>query len=138
MADFTGAPTTVKILLAYLGLIFVLRVAELFLGGFTAINISVCVGVGLLMAGMYVRHKIAYYVFYILVTIALYGGVVTVFIEAVITKGKIFENVAFLFWLALIIIPSAILYRLMDDEEVKRHYLVKRAEADSHPEARPN
>lgn len=138
MADQPGIPTTVKILLAYLGLIFVLRVVELFLGGFTILNISICVGVGLLTAGMYVRHKIAYYVFYVLITIALYGGVVTVFLEAVITKGKIFENVAFLFWLALIIIPSAILYRLMDDEEVKSHYLVNHTEEDSHPEAKPN
>lgn len=138
MADRSSIPTTVKILLAYLGLIFVLRVAELFLGGFTALNISLCLGVALLTGGMYVRHKIAYYVFYILVTIALYGGVVTVFIEAVITKGKIFENVAFLFWLVLIIIPSAILYRLMDDDEVKGHYLMKPADADSEPEPKPN
>jgi len=123
MSKGTNRPTIVKVILAYLILIFLMRMAGLFLGNGSLLDIALCAGVGLVTLGMYFRNRAAYYVFYIFITISLYGGAVIVLIRSVNTGGAIFSSSAFLVGMALTLIPSAILYRLMDRRDVKAHYL---------------
>jgi len=115
-----------KIILAYLAVVVGLRLVEMILGGFTYIGVAFCAAVAAVGVGLYLRNKATYYVFTVLLTVAIYATVVYVVIAAANSHGRVLTDWRFLFAVALTIIPLIIVSRIAGDEEVKAEYTGRR------------
>ena len=114
---------SIKIILGYLTLILVLKTVGIVMGGNVPSNISQIIVTGLITAGMYFRVSAAYYLFYIFITISLYGTAAVALIESMTSKGSVLSDPAFIASILLTLIPLVLLYKLMGREEVKAHYV---------------
>jgi|GEM_PF-4246534 len=115
-------PTSLKIILAYLAVVFALRLVEMLLGGFSYLGAGFCLGVAAIGAGLYWRNKATYYVFTVLLTVAIYATVVYVVIVAANSHGRALTDWRFLIGVALTLIPIIIISRLAGEDEVKAQY----------------
>ncbi|HKK06709.1 MAG TPA: hypothetical protein VKA50_12765 [Gammaproteobacteria bacterium] len=122
MIDRSNTPLSLKVILAYLAVVVLLRLGGMVVGGFSILGAAFCVTVAIIGAGMYLRYRAAYYVLFVVLTVAMYGTVVYVVIAAANSHGRVLTDIPFLIGVALTLIPVAILYRLMGDEEVRAQY----------------
>ena len=122
MSSSTNTPTSLKVIFGFLLLIFVLKILGIVLGGNLIINLSQLIIVGAILVGMYFRSKIAYYVFYIFITISIYGTLAIALIQSLNTKGKILSDPIFLVTILFTLIPLVVIYKLMGRDEVKMQY----------------
>jgi len=122
MNDHLNTPLSLKVILAYLVVVVALRLTGMTLDGFSILGSAFCATVAIIAAGMYLRYRAAYYVLFVVLTVAMYGTVVYVIIAAANSHGRVLTDIPFLIGVALTLIPVAILYRLMGDEEVRAQY----------------